>query len=304
MRREGRALIGYDFGNARIGALRSRLLDATTLRAARTASSVDAVLELLAGLDDWRVPIAEASATGAFRRPVQVLQAAIERHRSRRLGGLVRSYGPPIRELVEALVLHLDEERALEVLRRRRAGQLEVTILGQVSPGALLDARAMRLVAAAPGEGGPFLVLCRLGILGGRAARALARAAEAGTAPEALEARLDEAWWRARWRRAEGSGEDAAAVRDLMRGEVAERRRVREALQAGATADAAWRERQLLGERLARLERRGHHDPLGIATVAGYVAAVEAQALRLRSILAGLPGQTGRQPGRDGRRAA
>jgi vacuolar-type H+-ATPase subunit C/Vma6 len=43
---------------------------------------------------------------------------------------------------------------------------------------------------------------------------------------------------------------------------------------------------------LARIARR---DPLGIGPVAGYVAALEAGAIRLRAILAGLVGGWSRE---------
>ena len=49
---------------------------------------------------------------------------------------------------------------------------------------------------------------------------------------------------------------------------------------------AALAERALTLERLDGQARSGRRDPLGIGTVVGYVAAVEAQAIRLRAILA------------------
>ena len=45
-------------------------------------------------------------------------------------------------------------------------------------------------------------------------------------------------------------------------------------------------ERALTLERLDDEARFGRRDPLGVGTVIGYVAAVEAQAIRLRAILA------------------
>jgi hypothetical protein len=50
---------------------------------------------------------------------------------------------------------------------------------------------------------------------------------------------------------------------------------------------AAWPlEREATLARLERVARAGPRDPLGISAVAGYVAALDAQAIRLRASLA------------------
>src|SRR5512144_1439041 len=105
------------------------------------------MLAALERFDDWRPILAEVSAFGA--PPAQAVDAAIERHRSRRLASLVGWYPEPVRSLVEALVVYLDAERLVAVIRRRRAGEPPDRIGAAVAPGALLDAEAIGSLARA-----------------------------------------------------------------------------------------------------------------------------------------------------------
>jgi hypothetical protein len=100
-----------------------------------------------------------------------------------------------------------------------------------------------------------------------------------------LEERLVAAVDRARDDRAAGPGANAATVRKLLAAERAERIAT-EAELAEAGPSAAWfAERSSRIARLDAVARRGPRDPLGIGAVAGYVAAVEVQAIRLRASL-------------------
>jgi vacuolar-type H+-ATPase subunit C/Vma6 len=77
-------------------------------------------------------------------------------------------------------------------------------------------------------------------------------------------------------------------VRAIIAGELSVRAvSTTAAIDAGAAA-AALAERDATLGRLDRLVRLGHRDPLGIGTVAGYVASIEAGTIRLRAILTGI----------------
>src|SRR5512143_4260873 len=107
----------YDYGNARVAALRGRLLDAVAFRRLADADSAGAFLAGLDRLDDWHAIRRETEPL--FGEPQAAIEAAIERHRSARLGALAGWYEGPARRLVEALVMPLDGERITAILRRR-----------------------------------------------------------------------------------------------------------------------------------------------------------------------------------------
>ncbi|HEX7949296.1 MAG TPA: V-type ATPase subunit [Candidatus Limnocylindrales bacterium] len=275
----------YDYGNARIAAARSRLLDRDGLRRLQEARTPAAMLAVLDRIDDWRPVLAEVSSFGA--PPAQAIDLAIERHRSRRLAALVGWFEPPVRGLVEALVLFLDAERLLAVTRRRSAGEPPDRIGAAVAPGVLLDAAAIGLLARAPSL--PVLLgrAAAARLLADRDARAVARVAVAGGQPEAVESVLVAALDDARRARASGPTEDARRVSAIIADELAVRMSASAVAMEAGVAAATLGERDDTLARLDRLVRLGHRDPLGIGTVAGYVAAVEAGSIRLRAILTG-----------------
>lgn len=276
----------YDYGNARIAAARSRLVDRDGLRHLQEARTTAAMLAVLERYADWRPVLAEVSSFGA--PPAQAIDVAIERHRSHRLAALPGWYPPPERGLVEALVLFLDGERLLAVIRRRRAGEPPDRVGAAVAPGALLDAASIGFLARAPSL--PVLLERAVvaGLLAGRDARAVARVADAGGRPDVIESALMSALDAARRARASGTGEDARRARAIIDDELSIRALAStEASEAGMAA-AALGERDATLARLDRLVRVGHRDPLGIGTVAAYVAAVEAGSIRLRAILTGI----------------
>jgi vacuolar-type H+-ATPase subunit C/Vma6 len=276
----------YDYGNARIAAARSRLVDRDGLRRLQEARTPAAMLATLERFDDWRPIIAEVSSFGG--PPAQAIDAAIERHRSRRLAALVGWYPEPVRDLVEALVLFLDAERFVAVTRRWRAGQPPDRIGAAVAPGALLDAEAIGFLARASSLAGLLERAAGAGLLARRDALAVARLAEAGQRIEGVEMALVAAIDAARRARARRSSQDARRVTEIIEGELRVRAAASvEALDAGV-AVAALGERDATISRLDSLARLGPRDPLGIGAVAGYVAAVEAGAIRLRAILAGI----------------
>ena len=287
-------MIGWDYGNARVAALRSRLLDAAALRSLGEAESGDALVARLGGFEEWRPYLASVPLTAS--RSAEIGEAAIERHRSGRLSSLLRWYGQPELRLVEAVVMSLDLDRVLAVLRRRRApgARAAAGMDGSASgrdpwppmPGALLDAGRLARLTTSPGQGGPFRELARLGLLERGEAAALADAAERGVPPGELEASLHAAWDRARSARAVDARDDGELVRVELRRERRDRDAVRDVLLGTGAADAAALERQLALERMGRLARRARRQPLGIAPVLGYHAALEHQALLLRAMSA------------------
>jgi ATP synthase (C/AC39) subunit len=331
-------VIGWDYGNARVAALRCRLLDAAALRALGEAEPGDAFVGRLAAFEEWRpylgaVPVATP-------RSAEIVDGAIDRHLSDRLSSLLRWYGTPERLLVEAVVMSVDLDRVLAVLRRRRAwgaraaaGMSGSAAAGRAAagraaagradadrapaaagdptdgdaawppsarsggpgdgpdpsrpmPGALLDTGCLARLTTATGEGGPFRELARLGLLDRREALALADAAEGGGPPGELEVSLRDAWDRARGARAVDAGDDGELVRAELAKECRDRDAVRDVLLGTGAADAAALERQLALERMERLARRARRQPLGIAPVLGYRAALEHQALLLRAMSA------------------
>jgi vacuolar-type H+-ATPase subunit C/Vma6 len=273
-----------DYGNARVAALRGRLLDDDALRHLAEAGSPSAMLVQLERFHDWRATLRELGPLAT--RPRSAIELAIERHRSERLGTLPRLYGPPQRGLVEALVMPLDLERALEVLRRRRLGEGSEAVAETVSRGALLDERAVAALARAPNAGQAVRLLGRLRLIARERASALARAIERDGEWKALETGLLDATDAARETRATGAGADAVLVRAIVGAERDDRAAVAAELAAEGAADAADLERQRTLARLDRVAAHAHRDPLGIGAVAGYVAAIEAQAIRLRAVLA------------------
>lgn len=273
-----------DYGNARVAALRSRLLDREALHRLGEATSADDLLVRLERFDDWHSIVRELSPLAT--RPVAVIELAIERHRSARLGGLLSLYGPPARALVEALVLPLDLERALEVLRRRRAGEPPESVVESVTPGALLDTEAIVAIARARDVAHAVRLLGRFGLITPARVADLVRAGGRSVDAPALEARLLAAADDAREARIVQGGVDADLVRAAVAGQRADREAVAAELVTVGPAGAAELERTLALARFDDLVAQAHRDPLGIGPVAGYVAAVEAQAIRLRAVLA------------------
>ncbi len=298
-------MIGWDYGNARVGALRSRLLTDVQLRRLGDAGSPEAVVSFLASHDDWRAFVAPSTGEpqGAESGGRLLLDDAVEHHRSARLGMLLRWYEPPARSLVEAVVMPLDLERVLALLRRRRRTATgEGRPGGRIVPGALLSTRALDQLASAATDADMLRDLGRFGVIARRDALALAGRASGATPPEDLEARLCDAWTRARRARAPGDGDQDVLLRQEIDREEADRATVRAALASGG-ADEAWRaERRVVLDRRARLNRRARRDPLGIAPLLGYRAALELQAFQLRAAAAVMPGAPGvPDPLRDGR---
>lgn len=272
----------YDYGNARVAALRSRLLDPASLRRLAEADGPGAMLALLDRAEDWR-PILRW--TASLVDPQVALEASIERHRSARLGSLPAFYPAPVDRLVEALVLPLDRERVVAVVRRRLAGETSEAIGSTIVGGALLDAAALGEFARSPTMAhlARSLVAHRL-LRPSDGARlvALGNDIDRRRLEETLVAGLDAA----RSDLAQGRGGDAAQVRAIIAAELADRSAVATELREAGPAAASLAERTLTLTRLDRLARAGRRDPLGIGVVAGYVAAVEAQAIRLRACVA------------------
>lgn len=273
----------YDYGNARVAALRSRLLDVTALRRIAEAGGPVEVLALLERSDDWRPILRETRPLSSD--PLAAIEASIERHRSARLGSLVGWYDDPARRLVEALVLRVDLDRIVAIVRRRQGGEAPGALGDTIVAGALLDIEALgRIARVAPT--GLGRMLRATGLVAPADAEAIDRGIAEQRGQRWLEERLVAAVDAARAARAEGRGRDARLVRAILAGERAERAEVAaESREVGP--GAAWPlEREATLARLERVARAGPRDPLGIGAVAGYVAALDAQAIRLRASLA------------------
>lgn len=277
-----------DYGNARVAAMRSRLLTIADLRRLGEAGSPAALAGLLERHEDWRPVLRAVAPIGAD--PVAVVEAAIERHRAARLGALPRFYEPARRGLVAALVASLDLERVIALIRRRRAGATPDELGTTLIAGALLGQPELGLLARAASLAELARGLARVGLVDRTDLAGLLAAADPARPPEEFEPALAAAVDRTRDRWIAGPGRDAAVVRAVLLDE----RRVRAAasaeLVAAGPASAALLERDATLARLDALARTGRRDPLGIGPVVGYAAAVDAGAIRLRAILARVAG--------------
>ena len=273
----------YEYGNARVAALRGRLIDPPGFRKLADADSPGAFLAALERMDDWRPVLRETEPL--FGEPQAAIEAAIERHRSARLGGLVGWYGGSARRLVEALVMPLDAERVMAVVRRRSGGASAAAVGTSVVGGALLGAAALGALARTATLSDLVAGLAATGLLSRSDTHRLAAGIEARRGQRWLEDRLTEAFDRARDERAAGGGQDARFVRAILAAERAERAMIAAELLDEGPGTAWLVERSTSLPRLDRQARQGPRDPLGIGAVAGYVSAVEAQAIRLRACL-------------------
>ena len=276
--------MGYDYGNARIAAMRGRLLDRAAISRLGESATASVMVTQLERSPDWAPIMTRVAPLGTD--PTVALETAVEYHRSARLGALPPFYGGQDRRFVEALVMPLDAERVAALFRRRRAGETAEAIASTAVPGALLDASAISAIARAPGMGAALRPLVDREIISREEAIQIvaAEASEAGSAK--VESLLQSAVDRARWERVDVRGGEAEAMRRLLRYE----REAREATiielnEAGPTI-ATVLERTTRLATLDALAALGRRDPLGIGAVAGYVSAVEAQAIRLRAMIA------------------
>ena len=286
-----------DYGNARVAARRADLLGPAALRELANVRSPEELADRLARVRGWESCVASSAQAGQREGPTDaagVVLAAIELHRSTSLSVLTRWYEPPARDLVEALVLPLDLERVVALLRLRVAGVDADTATTRVAPGALLDRRRLVELARAGIPADALGLLGRGGLLTRATATRLAALAD-GRAPwGVVEEALVAAWSAAREARTVGRGAEGAWVRDLLTEERTAARTVATELAEHGPEGAATLERRLTLARLDLLAGRARHDPLGIGVVAGYVAAVEAQAIRLRAVLSHVSGRWSR----------
>jgi len=275
--------VTYDYGNARIAARRAQLLDGRDLEALADAGSAAGVLAQLERRPAWAGAV--RSIRSMAGEPDTMLELAIERARADELAALPTWYEGEARALVESLVVGIDHERIVAILRRQRAGETAMTIVPSIIGGALLDAGRLATLAHQPTLSRALALLARWGMLDAAGAAMLAdRAAE--LAPADFEEALRRALIEARSRRVRGRGANALRVRAALAAEDAERSAVREELEANGPAAAALVERSLRRRRLARQARDGRRDPGGIGVAVGHVAGIEAQAVGLRTALA------------------
>ena len=271
-----------DYGNTRVAAWRSRLLDGSAFARLAESASPAVLLASLGRDPEWRNVVRDVAALGGD--PAAAIDVAIERHRAARLGALPGMYDGRERPLVEALVLSLDAERVIALLRRRHAGESPDTIGATIIPGALLDAEFLGRLARAVAMGNAVALLGRAGLLSAADQRLLAGTID-GPWPR-TEQILVEALDRTRLRRAVGRSTDARYVRELIERELFDRRQATAELAASGVATAALVERTSTLARLDDVAAAGRTEPLGIRPVAAYVAAVGAEAIRLRVVVA------------------
>jgi len=272
-----------DDGNARVAALRTELLAAADLRRLEVARTAAELLDLLAREAAWGTAVREA---GPGSGPAAVVAATVERRRAGRLAALPRFYRPDAASLVEALVLHLDGERILAVLRRRRGGEPPESIATTIVRGALLDEADLAGIARAPDAREVVRLAARLGVLDRETAHDAVAALRGTPAPPLVEAVLSDALDRSRAARAAGPGRDAETVRGLLEVERRDRHAVMAELREAGAGAASHLERSLTAARLTARIHASRRDPLGIGVPAGYVGAVELETIRLRGALA------------------
>jgi hypothetical protein len=183
-------------------------------------------------------------------------------------------------------VLPLDRDRIISIVRRRSAGEMPDSIGATIQGGALLDAAALGPVARAPSLAALVRALERAELILHADAVSIVAVLRAGIGQRELEERLVAAFDASRAEWAAGRGSDARAVRAILVRERQDRDAVQDELMAGGPSAASLVERSVTLARLDELARTGRRDPLGIGSVAGYVASVEAQAIRLRASLA------------------
>lgn len=276
--------MGYDYGNARVAAMRGRLLDRAAIVRLGEAATASVMVTQLERYPDWAPVVHRVAPLGTDASVA--LEAAVEFHRSARQSALPRFYDGRQQRFVEALVMPLDAERAVAVLRRRRAGEAADEIATTAAPGALLDAAAVAVMARAPGLAAALRPLWERGVISRAAARSISAADMRRAGSASIEATLLAAIEDARRERVAGRGEEAAALLRLLEHERSARvAAIVELAEAGPTL-ATVVERVARLARLDALSALGRRDPLGIGAVAGYVAAVEAQAIRLRAMIA------------------
>jgi len=276
--------MGFEYGNARLASMRGRLLEPGAIARLGEAANPSAMVAQLERSDDWAAILRQVAPLGTDA--TAALEAAIEFHRSARWSALPHFYEGQEQRLVEALVIPLDTERALAVMRRRRAGEPADVIATTVVPGALLDAHSLALMARAPGPAATLRPLVDRGLLERDDAEQIAAAETRGTRSAELEAMLQEAIDRSRWARTSGRGHDAAVVRRLLEHEGADRDAVVVELTEAGPSFATILERSTRLARLDALAVLARRDLLGIGVAVGYVAAVEAQAIRVRAMVA------------------
>jgi|GEM_PF-1400719 len=276
--------MGFDYGNARLASMRGRLLDRSAVARLGESATPSAMVAQLERAEDWAPILHRVAPLGTDA--TAALEAAIEFHRSARWGALPRFYEDGHRRLVEALVMPLDTERVLAVMRRRRAGEPADQVAATVIPGALLDAHSLALVARAPGRAAALRPLVDADVLDRGDAKRIASAEIRGLRSGDVEAMLQAAIDRSRLARVGGWGSDAAAVRRFIEHERADREAVVIELSEAGPGLATLLERSTRLARLDGLAALSRRDMLGIGVVAGYVAAVEAQGIRLRAMVA------------------
>lgn len=276
--------MGYDYGNARIAAMRGRLLDRAAISRLGEAATASVMVTQLERAPDWAPIMRRVAPLGTD--PTVALETAVEYHRSVRLAALPRFYDGRERRLVEVLVMPLDAERAVALFRRRRAGESAETIASTAVPGALLDGTAVSTIARAPGTAAALRPLVERELITRDDAIEIAATETRGAGSAETEASLQAAIDRARWGRVKVRGGEAAALRRLLEHEQAAREAtIIELTEAGPTL-ATVLERTTRLAALDALAAMGRRDPLGIGAVVGYVAAVEAQAIRVRAMIA------------------
>jgi hypothetical protein len=231
---------------------------------------------------EWRTVVRDVASLGGD--PAAAIDVAIERHRSARLAGLPAMYDGRERRLVEALVMPLDGERVLAILRRRRAGESADLIGATIVAGALLDAARLGQIARAAPLSEAVRALARAGLIPIAAQRPLA--AHLDGPWSRTEHELVEALDRARVERAAGRGADARFVQGLIAREIEDRQVAASELAASGVAAAVLVERTATLSRLDDVAAGARDDPLGMRPVAAYVAAIGAQAIRLRVAVA------------------
>ena len=277
--------MSYDYGNARVAAMRGRLLDRTDLGRLAEGSDASAFVTTLERFADWRSILHDVAAVGSD--PVAAAEAAIERHRGERLGRLPRAVRRG----------SATTRRGAGDGARPGAGPIGAASTprrgdGRVDRGNDRQRRPSGCRSRSVGSRGrparrtALGVIASSGLIDRDERTTLAAALDDRSRPEAFEAAFIAACDRARDARARGRGTDSELVRWALAQERIDRAAMVDELRRNGPLAAALAERSLTLARFDELARHGRRDPLGIGMVMGYIAAVEVQAIRLRAVLA------------------
>lgn len=183
-------MTGYEYGNTRLRAMRSRLLTSTDFSEMILAGSLDRMLAMLA--DTPYGPDVEGALVRA--RGLSRLDETIRSHLARTLRRMASFYGDEARERVDLLLHRWDLRNLRALLRLPEAPMVSGDVSRLLVPAGRLDEADLAELAAQPDVGSLIDLMVAWGIPSAETAIALIRARvryRAEGDPTVLESALD-----------------------------------------------------------------------------------------------------------------